>query len=76
LRERKTSKDPLRPTSDAERDAELDQALRLLGDELLSQEIPDRLLRLLRSAADAEEQAQQEDRAERDRRFKPRRYAR
>jgi hypothetical protein len=31
-------------------DAELDQALRELGEEVLSQEIPERLLRVLRSA--------------------------
>jgi hypothetical protein len=34
----------------ADRDAELDEALRELGDEVLKQEIPERLLRLLRSA--------------------------
>ena len=45
------SKDPLRLKAQSDRDAELDQALRELGDELLKQEIPERLLRVLRSAA-------------------------
>ncbi|HLT02403.1 MAG TPA: hypothetical protein VK001_09490 [Geminicoccaceae bacterium] len=31
------------------RDAELDQALRELGDELLDEKVPERLLRVLRS---------------------------
>jgi hypothetical protein len=44
------SKDPLRLKAQCDRDAELDQALRALGDELLDQEIPERLLRVLRSA--------------------------
>jgi hypothetical protein len=33
-----------------DRDAELDQALRELGDDLLEQEVPERLLRVLQSA--------------------------
>jgi hypothetical protein len=33
----------------ADRDAELDEALRELGDEMLDQEIPERLLQVLRS---------------------------
>ena len=33
-----------------DRDAELDDALRELGDDLLNEEIPERLLRVLRSA--------------------------
>jgi hypothetical protein len=41
------------PTAD--RDAELDDALRELGDEVLNQEIPDRLLRVLRSARAADQ---------------------
>jgi hypothetical protein len=40
------------PTAD--RDEDLDQALRELGDEVLNQEIPERLLRVLRSARDAD----------------------
>jgi hypothetical protein len=67
------SKDPLRPRPDAERDAELDQALRELADELLSQAIPERLLRVLRSAEEAEESeadGQRGDPTERDRRYK------
>jgi hypothetical protein len=35
-------------------DAELDQALRELGDDLLEQEVPQRLLRVLRSAREAD----------------------
>jgi hypothetical protein len=35
-------------------DAELDKALRELGEELLDQEIPERLLRVLRAAREAE----------------------
>ena len=34
-------------------DAELDEALRELGEDLLNQEIPERLLRVLRSAKPA-----------------------
>jgi hypothetical protein len=45
------SNDPLRLKAQSDRDAELDRALRELGDELLNQEIPERLLRVLRSAA-------------------------
>jgi hypothetical protein len=33
-----------------DRDAELDQALRELGEDLLEQEVPERLLRVLQSA--------------------------
>lgn len=46
------SKDPLRPRAECDRDAELDQALRELGDELLTQEIPERLLRVVRTAVE------------------------
>jgi hypothetical protein len=52
LSEPKQSKRHQWPT--AERDAELDEALRELGDEVLNQEIPERLLRLLRSAQEAD----------------------
>jgi hypothetical protein len=45
------SKNPLRLRAQSDRDAELDQTLRELGDELLKQEIPERLLRVLRFAA-------------------------
>jgi hypothetical protein len=38
----------------ADRDGDLDQALRELGDEVLNQEIPERLLRVLRSARGAD----------------------
>jgi hypothetical protein len=36
-------------------DAELDKALRELGEELLDQEIPERLLRVLRAAREADQ---------------------
>jgi hypothetical protein len=71
LAQSKRSKDPLRPRADAERDAELDQALRELAEELLSQTIPERLLRVLRSADESEDDGQRGDQTERDRRFKP-----
>ena len=49
------AKQPKRDQSPvADRDEELDQALRELGDEVLNQEIPERLLRVLRSARDAD----------------------
>jgi hypothetical protein len=47
------SKAILRRRAEAERDADLDQVLRALGNEVLQQEIPDRPLRLLRAAAEA-----------------------
>jgi hypothetical protein len=46
-----------RPTNP---DEELDQALRELGEELLSQEIPERLLRVLRSAREADKKKKQQ----------------
>jgi hypothetical protein len=53
-RERSLSKDskpePMDWPTPANRDAELDAALRELGEDLLEQEIPERLLRVLRSA--------------------------
>jgi len=55
------SKDPLRPRAQSDRDAELDQALRELGDELLTQEVPERLLRVLRAAADGEDDQEDDD---------------
>jgi hypothetical protein len=53
--------DTLRPEAEADRDAQLDEALREIGNEFLEQEIPERLLRALRAAADAAEQARAED---------------
>jgi hypothetical protein len=38
-----------------DRDAELDEALRELGEDLLNQEIPERLVRVLRSARPADQ---------------------
>ena len=64
------SKTTLRRRAEAERDAELDQVLRELGNDVLQQEIPDRLLRLLRAAAEAAEAAREAklgDEAERPR---------
>jgi hypothetical protein len=52
LSEAKQSKRNQWPT--ANRDEDLDQALRELGDEVLNQEIPERLLRVLRSAPKAD----------------------
>jgi hypothetical protein len=52
------------PTAD--RDAELDEALRELGDEMLDQEIPDRLLRVLRSSPDADKSNQADRKAKRN----------
>ena len=53
-RERSLSKDskpePMVWPTPKTREAELDEALRELGDDLLEQEIPERLLRVLRSA--------------------------
>jgi hypothetical protein len=42
-----------------DRDAELDEALRELGDDLLNQEIPERLLRVLRSARESRKKGKQ-----------------
>ena len=62
------SKTTLRRRAEAKRDAELDQALRELGNDVLQQEIPDRLLRLLRAAEEATRgEAQLGDEAERPR---------
>ena len=43
------------------RDAELDEALRELGEDLLDQEIPERLLRVLRSAKEADRKGDREE---------------
>jgi uncharacterized protein with von Willebrand factor type A (vWA) domain len=42
-------------------DAELDQALRELGDDLLKQEIPERLLRVLRTAREGARKDKRQD---------------
>ncbi|HEX6114291.1 MAG TPA: hypothetical protein VFZ10_18485 [Geminicoccaceae bacterium] len=44
------------------RDAELDAALRELGEDLLEQEVPERLLRVLRSARGADKKDKQQKR--------------
>jgi hypothetical protein len=50
LSEAEQPKRDQRPAAD--RDEDLDRALRELGNEVLNQEIPERLLRVLRSARD------------------------
>ena len=42
-------------------DAELDEALRELGDDVLKQDIPERLLRILRSAKDPDKKSKPEE---------------
>jgi hypothetical protein len=44
------------------RDAELDDALRELGDDLLEQEVPERLLRVLRSARETDKKPKRQKR--------------
>jgi hypothetical protein len=44
-----------------DRDTELDQALRELGEDLLNQEIPERLLRVLRSVRRADQKGKREE---------------
>jgi hypothetical protein len=44
------------------RDAELDQALRELGEDLLDEEVPERLLRVLRSAGPTAQRAGRKER--------------
>ena len=41
--------------------AELDEALRELGEDLLKQEIPERLLRVLRSAKEADKKGKRQE---------------
>jgi hypothetical protein len=52
LSKTRKSKQHLWPRARASRDAELDEALRALGEDVLNQEIPERLLRVLRAARD------------------------
>ena len=61
LPDERRSKDPLRPRAECDRDAELDQALRELGDELLTQEIPERLLRVVRTAVQDEADGERDE---------------
>jgi hypothetical protein len=44
------------------RDAELDEALRELGEDLLEREVPERLLRVLRSAQEADKKHKRQKR--------------
>jgi hypothetical protein len=53
-----------RPT--AERDTELDEALRELGDEMLDREIPERLLRVLRPGRDVDKSSKADPKGKRD----------
>jgi hypothetical protein len=55
LPENKKTKHHLWPRARANRDAELDEALRELGEEVLKQDIPERLLSVLRSARQVDE---------------------
>jgi hypothetical protein len=50
-----------------DRDAELDEVLREIGNELLEHEVPERLLRVVRAAAAAAEQAKEEKQTKRSR---------
>jgi hypothetical protein len=45
-----------------DRDAELDKALRELGEDLLEREVPERLLRVLRSAREADKRRKRQKR--------------
>ena len=54
MSETRKSKQHLWPKARASRDAELDEALRALGEDVLKQQIPERLLRVLRAARDAD----------------------
>jgi hypothetical protein len=47
----------LRPRAEADRDAELDEVLREIGNELLEPDVPERLLRIVRAAAAAADEA-------------------
>lgn len=50
-----------------DRDAELDEVLREIGNGLLEHEVPERLLRVVRAAAAAADQAKREKQTERPR---------
>ena len=64
-RERSLSQDskpaPMVWPTPNDRDAELDQALRELGEDLLEPEIPERLLRVLRSVRPAQKKGKREE---------------
>ena len=60
MSETRKSKQHLWPKARASRDAELDEALRALGDDVLNQEIPERLLRVLRSAREADKKGKRD----------------
>jgi hypothetical protein len=55
------NKDPSQARAEAELNAELDRVLREIGSEVLEQEIPQRLLRILRSAPGAIDPAPADD---------------
>jgi hypothetical protein len=50
--------------ADTDRDVELDQVLRAIGDELLQQEVPERLRSVLRAATAAVDEASTKDQAD------------
>jgi hypothetical protein len=56
---------PLWPSAAADRDAELDRVLRELGNQAWERAIPERLLRVLRAAAEAADASNLQDQAER-----------
>ena len=64
MSETKQSKHQQWPAAD--RDAELDEALRGLGDEVLNQDIPERLLRVLHSAREADKTTKADRKGKRD----------
>jgi hypothetical protein len=61
LSQRRKSQKSFWPKAGTDRDAELDAALRELGEEVLRQEIPERLLRVLRPAKEAGSKPEQDD---------------
>jgi hypothetical protein len=62
----KTKQSKHHPGPPADRDAELDEALRELGDEMLDQEIPARLLQVLRSPGKADKSNTADRKGKRD----------
>jgi hypothetical protein len=62
----KTKQSKPYPGPPGDRDAELDEALRELGDEMLDQEIPPRLLQVLRPAGKADKSDKADRKGKRD----------
>jgi hypothetical protein len=61
LSQRRKSQKSFWPKAGTDRDAELDAALRELGEDVLKQEIPERLLRVLRASKEADGKPEQDD---------------